>query len=422
VLLLAFSRLIIFWQHGILSFFNGGVVLPFDFQLPTKIYFGPGKINLIAKYIKPIGKKPLIVAGKSSMRRLGILDKVTELLKKGGIESVVFEGIEPNPRHTTCDKAAALARKEGCDMIIGLGGGSAMDAAKGIAITAKTGYSVWDYVYTSPDKPQKRITEALPIVLIPTVAATGSEADSGGVISNWETKEKTGIWGEALFPKASIVDPELTFSCPPDYTADGGIDIISHVLESYFTGTSESYLQDRFSESVIRTVINYLPRAIENGNDLEARTHLSWCSTVALSGFINSGRGGSYPLHALEHVVSAHYDISHGRGLALLLPALMDFTMPARPEKYAELGENVFGLRNDRKDIQSAARAGIEAMKKWLASIDRLLTFRNLGIDDSKFEAMADDVVRLYMRDKDYLVNARPINRVGVLEIFRKTL
>jgi alcohol dehydrogenase YqhD (iron-dependent ADH family) len=243
-------------------------VLPFDFQLPTKIYFGQGKINNITKYLKPIGNRALIVTGQSSMRRLGILEKVTGLLSKGGIDSIVFEGIEPNPRHTTCDRAAALARREKCDMIVGLGGGSAMDAAKGIAITAKTGCSVWDYVYTGPGKPQKKITEALPIICIPTIAATGSEADSGGIITNWETHEKTGIWGEVLFPRASIVDPELTISCPPDYTADGGVDIISHVIESYFTGTSEAYLQDRFSESVIRTVIKYLPRAIRNGNDI----------------------------------------------------------------------------------------------------------------------------------------------------------
>jgi butanol dehydrogenase len=396
-------------------------LLPFDFQLPTKIYFGPGKIQGIGKYLKPIGKKALIVTGKSAMRKSGILDNVCELLKKANIESVVFEGIEPNPRHTTCDKAAALAKSSGCDMIVGLGGGSVMDAAKGIAITAKTGFSVWDYCYSGPGKPIKRITEALPIVCIPTVAATGSEADSGGVISNWETHEKTGIWGEVLFPRVSIVDPELTISCPPDYTCDGGIDIISHVIESYFTGTSEAYVQDRFSESVIRTVIHYLPRAIKNGADIEARTHLSWCSTVALSGFINSGRGGSYPLHALEHVVSGHYDISHGRGLALLLPALMDYTVSARPEKYIELGENVFGLSFGDGDSEHAARISVDAMKGWLASIGRLLTFGDLGIDDSKFEIMADDVVRLYMRDKDFLPNPKPIDRAGVLEIFRLT-
>ncbi|HBC46989.1 MAG TPA: butanol dehydrogenase [candidate division Zixibacteria bacterium] len=396
-------------------------MLPFDFHLPTKIYFGPGKINNIGKYLQPVGKKALIVTGHSSMKKLGILGKVIDNLKTVNIDSVVFEGIEPNPRHTTCDKAAELAREKGCDMIVGLGGGSVMDAAKGIAVTAKTGHSIWDFVYTIPSRPKKKITEALPIICIPTIAATGSEADSGGVITNWETHEKTGIWGPVLFPTVSIVDPELTISCPPDYTADGGVDIISHVIEGYFTGTSEAYLQDRLSESVIKTVVKYLPRAIRNGADLEARNHLSWSSTVALSGFVNSGRGGSYPLHALEHVVSAHYDISHGRGLALLLPALMDYTMPARPEKFIELGKNVFDLSLDTEDIEDAAQISIEATKGWLASIGRLLTFSDLGIDDSKFEIMADDLVRLNMQSQPYMINPKPIDRAGVLEIFRMT-
>jgi alcohol dehydrogenase YqhD (iron-dependent ADH family) len=356
------------------------------------------------------------------MRKFGVLDRISDLLKKAGMKPTMFEGIEPNPRHTTCDKAADLAREKGCDSIIGLGGGSSMDAAKGIAITAKTGHSVWDYVYTGPEKPQRKIEEALPIVCIPTVAATGSEADAGGIISNWETHEKTGIWGPALYPRVSVVDPELTITCPPDYTADGGVDIIAHVMESYFTSTSEAYLQDRFTESIVRTVMKYLPRALKDGADIEARTHLSWSSTVALSGLINSGRGGSFPLHAIEHVVSGHYDISHGRGLALLLPALMDYTASARPEKYMEMGENIFGLRLQDEDTDHAAKISIDAMKGWLASIERFLTFTDLGIDDSKFEAMADDLVRVYMRDKGHLQNPRPIDRKGALEIFRMTL
>jgi alcohol dehydrogenase YqhD (iron-dependent ADH family) len=397
-------------------------VLPFDFQLPTKIYFGPGKINNVGKYLKPVGKKALIVTGKSSMRKLGIIDKVTSLLKNSNIDSVVFEGIEPNPRNTTCDKAAALARDKRCDMIVGLGGGSSMDAAKGIAVGAKTGFPIWDFVHTVPNRARRRITEALPIVCIPTIAATGSEADSGGIISNWETHEKTGIWGQTLFPAVSIVDPELTISCPPDYTADGGVDIIAHVIEGYFTGTTEAFLQDRLSEAIIKTVVKYLPRALKNGEDLEARTHLSWSSTLALSGLVNSGRGGSYPLHAMEHVVSAHYDISHGRGLALLLPALMDYTMPARPEKFIELGQNVFDLTFDTDDINHAAKLSIDAVKGWLASVGRYITFTDLGIDDSKFETMADDLVRLNMQSQPYLANPRPIDRAGVLEIFKMTL
>jgi alcohol dehydrogenase YqhD (iron-dependent ADH family) len=394
-------------------------VLPFDFHLPTKIYFGPGKIGNIGKYLQPAGKKALIVCGHSSMRRLGILDKVMSLLEKSNIDSEAFEGIEPNPRNTTCDKAAQLAREKGCDMVIGLGGGSSMDAAKAIAVGARTGFPIWDFVYTTPGKMRRKITEALPIICIPTVAATGSEADSGGIITNWETHEKTGIWGQALFPTISVVDPELTITCPPDYTADGGVDIVAHVIEGYFTGTTEAFLQDRLSEAIIKTVINYLPRAIKNGNDLEARTHLSWCSSLALSGLVNSGRGGSYPLHGMEHVVSAHYDISHGRGLALLLPALMDYTMPACPEKYVELGQNVFDLTFDTDDINHAAKLSIDAMKGWLASIGRYITFTDLGIDDSKFEIMADDLVRLNMQNQPYMLNPRPIDRAGVIDIFR---
>ena len=397
-------------------------MLPFDFQLPTKIYFGAGRIHEIGKLLKPVGGKALIATGKSAMRKLGVLDKTVELLKKGNIESVVFEGIEPNPRHTTCDKAAALAADNNCDFIIGLGGGSTMDAAKAIAITAKTGVSVWEYVYKGPGTKQKKIEEALPIVCVPTIAATGSEADSGGVISNWETHEKTGIFGTPLFPAVSIVDPDLTVTCPEEYTIDGAIDIISHVIESYFSGTSEAYLQDRFSESIIKTVMRYLPRAVKDRSDIEARSHLSWSSTVALSGLVNSGRGGGFPLHALEHVVSAHYDISHGRGLALLLPALMDFTEPSRPEKYVEMGKNIFGFRYGDEDVHAAACSGISAMKSWMASIGRLLTFTELGIDDSKFETMADDLQRLYMRNKKPLVNPRPIDREGALEIFRMSL
>jgi alcohol dehydrogenase YqhD (iron-dependent ADH family) len=335
---------------------------------------------------------------------------------------VLFEKIEPNPRSSTVDEAGQITRSENCDFIIGLGGGSPMDAAKGIAAVAKSGKPVWDHIYSGEQETFIPVREALPIVCIPTIAATGSEADSGGVITNTDTNEKTGIFGKALFPTLSIVDPQLTISCPRDYTIDGGIDIISHVIESYFTGTSEAYLQDRFSESVVRTVIHYLPKAMSNPANLEARSALSWCSTVALSGIVNSGRGGDYPLHALEHAVSAHYDISHGRGLALLLPALMEFTMPARPEKYVEFGLNVFGLNFMDTELEHAASQSIEAMKGFLLSVDRLLHFSDLGIGDEKFERMADDIIKISAPKQNFIANPRPLDKAGVIEIFRNTL
>lgn len=401
---------------------NGGDMQNFDFILPTRIIFGVGEIQKLGKEAKKIGNRPLIVTGKSAMRKTGILDKVLGFLKEAKITPVLFEKIEPNPRDVTIDEAGNIARSEKCDFIIGLGGGSAMDAAKGIAAVAKSGRPVWDHVYSGEGETYIPIREALPIVCIPTIAATGSEADRGGIITNDKTKEKSGIWSNALFPTLSIVDPELTVSCPRDYTLDGGIDIISHVIESYFTGNSEAYLQDRFSESVIRTVIYYLPKAANNPNDLEARSALSWCSTVALSGLINSGRGGDYPLHALEHAVSGHYDISHGRGLALLLPPLMEYTMPTRPEKYVEFGVNIFGLSFLDTELEHAAAQSIEAMKGFLVSIDRYLHFSDLGIGEEKFEQMADDTIKIYGHGNGYLQNPRPIDKAGIIEIFRSAL
>jgi len=394
----------------------------FEFTLPTKIIFGPGEIAKLGNELKKIGKKPLIVTGKSSMRRTGILDRVLDILNQAKIKPALFEKIEPNPRAATIDKAGKIGRDEGCDMVIGLGGGSAMDAAKGIAAAAVSKRPVWDHVYSGEGETYIPVRKALPIVCVPTIAATGSEADRGGVITNGDTNEKTGIFGESLFPTLSIVDPELTFTCPEDYTIDGGIDIITHVMESYFTSTSTAYLQDRFAESIVRTVIHYLPDAVKNPEDIEARSHLSWCSTVALSGLINQGRGGFFPLHALEHAVSGHYDISHGLGLALLLPALMEYTMPARPEKFIEMGINIFNLQFNGGSIEQNAVKSIEAMKNFLASANRLLHFSDLGIDDKKFETMADDIIKIYGRGKKYLENPRPIDKSGIIEIFRNSL
>ncbi|MCP4582771.1 MAG: iron-containing alcohol dehydrogenase [candidate division Zixibacteria bacterium] len=397
-------------------------MLNFGFTLPTKIIFGPGELIKLGKEVKKIGRKPLLVTGKNSMRKTGILDRVLEILSQVKIEPVLFERIEPNPRANTIDEAGEIAREHQCDLVIGLGGGSPMDAAKAIAAVAVSKRPVWDHIYSGENETCIPIRKALPIVCVPTIAATGSEADRGGVITNTETNEKAGIFGQPLFPTVSIVDPQLTITCPKDYTIDGGIDIISHVIETYFTGTSSSFLQDRLAESVIRTVMYYLPTAAQNPEDIDARSHLSWCSSVALSGLVNSGRGGNYPLHALEHAVSGHYDISHGRGLALLLPALMEYTRPARPEKFIEMGINLFGLQFTTESVELAAKRSIEAMNGFLASVDRFLHFTELGIGDEKFETMADDTLKLYARGKAFLENPRPIDKAGILEIFQYSL
>lgn len=391
----------------------------FDFFLPTKIIFGVGEIKRVGEEAKKLGKKPLLVTGKSSMRRLGILERVTSLLEEEGLEVVLFDKAEPNPRVTTIDEGGKLAQAERCDFVIGLGGGSPMDAAKAIAARACVDDTVWNYIYHGKGQTFKKIKKALPLMTLPTIAATGSEADSGGVISNWETHEKAVIISPHLFPKVSIVDPELTVSVPPDITSDGAVDIICHVIESYFTATSPAPLQDRLSEGIIKTVMESLEKVLSDPENLEARGNLSWCSSLALSGFINSGRGGGMPMHAIEHALSGHYDISHGRGLALVLPPIMEYTHEHRPEKYAQLAKNVFEIDTIGLPIIEGARLGVKAMSDWLKSVKMYTTFTSLGIADPKYDAMAEDTIRIYGREDGYLVNPRKLYREDIINLLK---
>lgn len=392
----------------------------FTFYLPTKIIFGPGTIDRVGVEAVKLGKRALIVTGKRSAAEFGLTHKVTDLLEREGLEAVVFDKIEPNPRTTTIDQAGELARKNDCDFVIGLGGGSAMDAAKAIAVAAVEAKPIWDFV-PHGNLPTRPVKQALPIMEIPTLAATGSEADSGGVFTNWETHEKASLFSPLLFPRVSIIDPGLTVTVPEDYTADGGVDIICHVIEGMFTGADNTPIQDRFAVAVMKTVMENLPVALKDPRNVEARANLSWASTVALSGMVNSGRGGAYPIHALEHCLTGHYDISHGRGLALLLPVIMEYSYKARPDKYAFLAEELFDIHRDGRSEEELALKGIAAMKRFLASVGRLLTFKEVGIvDDSKFEAMADDALRIYGVDGEYLANPKRLYKDDIVAIFRK--
>nr|MBN2278448.1 iron-containing alcohol dehydrogenase [candidate division Zixibacteria bacterium] len=393
----------------------------FTFYLPTKLIFGPGEIEKLGTEAKNIGEKALIVTGKRSAAAHGIVNRVIDLLEKEGLAAVVFDKIEPNPRAATIDEAADLARKNKCDFIIGLGGGSPMDAAKGIAAAIGENQPVWNLVYHGqPVFP--KVKRALPIIEIPTLAATGSEADSGAVITNWKTHEKAVLGSPVLFPRVSIIDPELTVTVPKDYTIDGAIDIICHVIEGFFTGADDTPIQDRFSLSVVRTVMDYLPKVIKNPKDIDARSQLSWASAIALSGMVNSGRGGAFPLHAMEHALSGHYDISHGRGLAMLLPRLMNYTFEARPEKYAFMARELYGASRN-KSTEDLAKNAVDGTVEFLKSVDRYLTMPDIGIkDDSKFDRMAEDTLRIYSVSGEYLDNPRRLYKEDIITIFEMSM
>lgn len=390
----------------------------FDFQNPTKVCFGAGTLARLGELAKEFGTHAMIVTGGGSVRRSGVFDKAVASLKAAGIAVSECEGVEPNPRITSVRKGADIVRKNGCDLVIALGGGSVMDASKVIAAAALYDGDAWDLIAHGQEN---RVipTKALPVITVPTLAATGSETNSGAVISNDETKVKSFTSAPCLFPKVAVVDPELTLSVPKDQTAYGVCDLITHVMESYFNGIDGTPIQDGFAETVIRTAIEWGPKAVANGNDIAARTQVQWAALVALNGWVQVGTQYKVPMHMIEHALSAHHNITHGAGLAIVGPAWMRFAARHRPERFAQYARTVFGIAADGKDAATLAEEGIAAYQAFLSSIGCPLHLSDVGItDESLFPRYATDA-GLVAHDADGNLLSRPpmtvADIVGVL-------
>jgi alcohol dehydrogenase class IV len=350
------------------------------FHLPTKIIFGSGSLAEIGSEARKMGQRAILVTGSASMRKTGVLDRVTKDLKAKGVNVSVFDRVEPNPRTSTVDEGSRIARQEKADLIIGLGGGSAMDAAKGITLASSATQPIWYYV-----EAKAAVTEPAPsLILVPTVAGSGSEANNGAVITDWDTHEKRVLESPYFFARVSIVDPELTLTLPEKPTAQGGVDIFCHLAECYLTAAEPSPLTDGILETAMRLVVESLPHVLASPSDIEARTRLSWASTIACSQFVELGGGdGSMTLHGIEHPLSGYYDIAHGDGLAALLPAWMRYTFPVKSERFYSLGKRVFGETD-----------GILATERWLEGIRMKLRLRSLAVELERLEELAACAVR----------------------------
>ncbi len=380
--------------------------------------FGNDEFDRLGEFASQYGSKPLVVFGQKSARESGLLDRSVDMLKEAGLDPVVFEGIEPNPRLETCRDAATKAKDSGCDMVIGIGGGSVMDASKVIAFGFYDPDGMWNRIAHWEDD-YESVTEALPIVLVSTLAATGSEGDAGAVVTNPETNDKVPVFGECLFPKVSIIDPKLTLTTPTEYTRDGAVDMLIHVLESYFNPDNEVGLSDRISEAFFVEVLEALEAVLEDPEDLDARGTLSLLGALALHGFINRPRGGGFPLHQMQHPLSAYFDISHGRGLALLLPRWLKYVSREKPEKIIQLGDRVFGMDLETHHPFEAADKVIARITDWLEEIDAWFFMDSLGIpnDPSLFEKMADDVIRVFGED-GVIKGLKPLAKEDIVEIY----
>ena len=324
---------------------------PFEYRNPVRVIFGAGTFSRSGEEIAKIGKKALVVSyGDKSVETT--LEKLGELLSKAGVEAETFLEVTPNPPIEMVARGVAKAKEFGADVIVGVGGGSAMDAAKAVAAgVCYEGGDLWNMVYASHSNVTAKPPEkALPIFLLPTLPATGSEMNMCSVVSSSTLNKKSYIWADCLFPKASILDPELTYTLPPFQTACGGIDSISHVLEIFVNGQSESDLLHDWQLGVIRTIVANLPVALENPADAKARAELMWAATCGINGWASPGDAWT-PMHQVGHVLTSRHGINHGSSLAIVMPAWMAYFKKIKPAPYERFEKEIMPIPEFKKFI-----------------------------------------------------------------------
>ncbi len=387
-------------------------MLNFVYSIPTEIFFGEGKIKVLGKQIKKYGNKVLLVYGGGSIKKTGLYDKITNILKENDIDFVELAGVEPNPRITSVREGIKLCRENNVDFILAIGGGSVIDCSKFIAGGYYYDGDPWDFFIGKGD-----ITKALPLASILTLSATGSEMNRGGVISNLETNQKLAAGHPALSPKFSILDPTYTYTVPKNQTAAGAVDIMSHIFEVYFTPTKTAFLQNRMAEGLLKTVFHYGPIAFNEPENYEARANLMWASSLAINGLLSYGKDTNWSVHDMEHELSAFYDITHGVGLGILTPVWMEYILnDDTVDDIAEYGINVWNLEVD-KDKYKTAKEAISKTRDFIKSLGIPMTLREVGIGEEKLEIMAKQCA-----GDGTVGNYPPLTSEDILEIYKRAL
>lgn len=354
----------------------------FDLYLNTHVFFGREAASNIPQNINCYGNRVLMVYGGGSIFKNGVYEEVTTILQNGGIEHIELGGIDPNPRIASVREGAKICKENNIDVVLAVGGGSTVDCAKAIAAAACYSGDAWDLVL---DK--SKVTKALPIFVVLTVAATGSEMDCGAVISNPETKDKYDFDSPWMRPSCAFMDPTHTFTVPKKQTAAGTVDIMSHVLEAYFS-RAQGFMQDRIAEALLKTCIVNGNVALDNPTDYDARANLMWASSWAINGLTSCGKGQAWSVHQIEHMLSGYYDITHGVGLAILTPVWMEYVLDeSSVDKFAEYAKNVWDV--DDNDKWNAAREGIRKTRECFTSWGMPTKLSELDIDDRYFGDMA---------------------------------
>lgn len=360
-------------------------MLNFSFQNPTKLVFGKDTIGKLGDYVKESGlSKVLILYGKGSIFKNGVYDSATESLKANGIEFIELSGVKPNPVLSKVKEGIKLVHDHSLQGVIALGGGSVLDSAKAIAAGASYDGDVWDLF-----EGKGKLNNAIPVFTVLTLSATGSEMNCGGVITNEEEGKKWAFGSPLLYPKVSILDPSVQCTLPKSQTVNGAVDAITHVFEAYFDGTPKTDMADEISEGIIRTVIKHSRVLIDDPNNYDSRCEMAWAATLALNGLVFHGRVGDWASHDIEHSLSVFNDISHGAGLAIIMPAWMEYLYKENVEKFAKMGRNIFGITEGSPE--KIALEGIEALRNYYKSMGAPITLTEVGVKKENLDFIADN-------------------------------
>ncbi|MBI9107949.1 MAG: iron-containing alcohol dehydrogenase [Spirochaetales bacterium] len=352
----------------------------FDFYNPVRVHFGAGQLENIGEIASGLGRRGCVVSYKDLGPLESVCDRLIGLLKQKGITVFTFFNAEPNPDISTIELGAEFCRDNSIDFVIGLGGGSAMDAAKAISAAVYYDGEAWNMVYSRHDEVKAVPPEkALPMIMIPPLPATGSEMNQCSVVSNRALKEKSYIWAECLYPKAAVIDPELTLTLPSYQTACAAADSISHVLEIYINGEEDTPLQHSFQEGIMRTVIDNVHLALAEPGNINARANLQWAATCAINGWASPGDAWT-PIHQVAHNLTSLYGIAHGASLSALMPAWMKTFKSRRTSRYFNFAVNVMRVNPEGKEETAVIDEGIKKFEDFLRVIGVPVSLKELGI------------------------------------------
>ena len=386
----------------------------FEFYSPTRFVFGRGVESKVGELVRKCGgTKVLLHFGDGSIKANGIYDKVVAALEAAGLSYIPLGGVRPNPRSGLVREGIDLCRREKVDFVLAVGGGSVIDSAKAIAFGTLYDGDFADFYFGKDVKAMIPVPAALPVGTVLTLAAAGSEGSGNSVITLEPDMLKRAATGDALRPVFSVLNPEFTYTLPPYQTSCGAVDMFAHVVERYFTPSKGVEISDELCEGVMRTVVEQSVKALAKPDDYDARANLMWAGTVAHTNICGAGRIQDWASHGIEHELSALYDCAHGAGLAVVMPAWMEYVMKADVPRFARFAAKVFGVSEG--DENEMAAEGIRRYRAWLKSIDMPTTFAELGAKEEDIPALVE---KLGLRGNT-LGGLMQLNDEDVANIFR---